>query len=198
MERPALDRALTGLAAAWLGAVAVIELLPDGPGPPQLASRPETLVDGELWRLLTSSLVAAGPGEWAQIVLVATTTVVVLVCWDGRTWWETALAGHVGATLAAYALIGTAWALGSRSAERAADAWDYGVSCVLLAQVGWLAADGVDRLRRDRHSRAGRAEVAACVAATAFSVATLSWYGTEHLFALAIGGGLFALRRRSR
>lgn len=58
------------------------------------------------------------------------------------------MVGHAGSALVAYAVIGLATALGSSSADAAADDRDLGISCVLAATLGALLASGIES--RDR------------------------------------------------
>ena len=143
---------------------------------------------------MSSALIADDGVPLLQVALVAAVTALVLVRHGAVVWWLAALAGHVGSTLIGYALIGCAAALGSGSAERAAGAWDYGISCVLAAQLGVLCAGAVRR--RDR-SAGDVALAAASSLAVPVWLATIDWYGVEHLLAFAIGAGVqYATARR--
>jgi hypothetical protein len=175
---------------AWVAAVAVIWAVGPDLTPAEVGARPESL--GDVWRLLSSSLIVDSDFPLLQIVVLAAATGLVLTRYGGVVWWLAALAGHVGSALLAYALIAVADALGSDSAERVQDDWDYGISCVLAALAGVLFAGGVRRLRG---ARGGAADVALIVAVSlglAGWVATIDWYGVEHVFAFALGAGVLA------
>ena len=124
-----------------------------------------------------------------------------------RVWWVAALVGHVVSALLAYASIGVAIALGSDSADRVADDWDFGVSCVLAAQTGVLFADALGRVRARRADpppaggRARPVDLALLVITSGALVvwlATISWYGVEHPLAFALGAAILVAARRRR
>jgi hypothetical protein len=188
--RRALDRLLLAAAIAWLAAVALIEVVDPGLDPADVGSSPDAVAAGRLWRLLTSALIVEAGVPWLQIAVLAAVTALVLVLHGPIVWWLAALIGHVGSALLAYALIAVADALGSASAERVEDDWDYGISCVLAAVCGVLFAGGMSRLRR---GRGGGLDVALVVATSLGLVGwlvTIDWYGVEHLFAFALGAGV--------
>lgn len=189
---------LIALTVAWLAAVTTIHVLGLSVTPSDVGSSPDALVAGHVWRLLGSSLIVDDDLPLAQIALLAFATAVVIVRYGPAVWWAAALLGHVGSALIAYALIGVAIALGSGSAERTSDDWDYGISCVFAAQLGVLFAGA---LRRRREGRGDALDVAAIVgSAGAFVVflVDIGWYGTEHLFAFALGCAVVALSDRGR
>ncbi len=115
------------------------------------------------------------------------------------TWWLTALLGHLGSAVLAYGVIGIAVLLGSGSAEAATDDWDYGISCVLSAQLAALAY-GAWQNRRDAARAGARATpldgaiLLLAAGSLIFFVVTIGWYGVEHLFAFAIGLAVAARR----
>jgi hypothetical protein len=190
--RRALERLLLAAAIAWLAAVALIEVVAPGLDPADVGSSPDAVAAGRLWRLLTSALIVEAGVPWLQIAVLAGVTALVLVLHGPIVWWLAALIGHVGSALLAYALIAVADALGSASAERVEDDWDYGISCVLAALCGVLFAGGVSRLRRG----GGGLDVALVVATSLGLLGwlvTIDWYGVEHLFAFALGAGVVAV-----
>jgi len=193
-ERTA-DRALAVLAVAWVVAVAVIEA-GDVLDPAAVASSPDAVADGALWRLPASGLVVDPPAAFAQLAVVALVTALVLVRDGGVTWWLAALAGHVGSALVAYAVLAVADALGSASAERFTDEPDYGVSCVLCALNGVAFAGAARRIRARRAGAIDWLVAAGTAVATVVWLATLDWYGVEHLYAFGIGALVAVLRNR--
>ena len=193
------ERVLAGLAVAWVAAVAVIWAAGPELTPAEVGARPKSL--GDVWRLLTSSLIVDAGLPLAQIALLAGATAFVLVRHGPAVWWLAALAGHVGSALVAYGLIAIADALGSDSAERVKDDWDYGISCVLAAQFGVLFAGA---LRRRRAGRGGPVDTGLLVITAAGLVAwcvTIDWYGVEHVIAFGLGAAIVTRatgQRRSR
>ncbi|ADB50941.1 hypothetical protein [Conexibacter woesei] len=193
-----LQRSLLALALAWLAAVAAIQLLGLGVTPAEVGSSPDALVSGHVWRMLSSSLIVDDDLPLVQLALLAAATAAVLLRYGAVVWWVAALVGHVGSALLTYALLGAAIALGSGSAERTADDWDYGISCVFSAQLGVLCAGGVRRLREGRGDWLDVAAVATTAGALVVFLTDLDWYGTEHFFALALGGTVAVLSDRGR
>jgi hypothetical protein len=193
-ERTA-DRVLAALAVAWVAAVALVEAggVLD---PAAVASSPDAVAAGELWTLLTSGLVVDDAAEPVQLLIGALLTALVLVRDGGVTWWLAALAGHVGSALIAYAAIAIADVLGSTSAERFAGAPDYGVSCVLCALNGVAFVGAARRIRARRGGAIDWIVAAGTVIATVGWLATLDWYGVEHLYAFGIGAAVAAVRSR--
>jgi hypothetical protein len=187
------------LAGAWLVAVAVIRIAGVDLTPPDIGASPDTLVAGDLGRLLSSSLIVDASLPLAQIALLALATVLVIARWGPRLWWVAALVGHVGSALIAYAVIALGIALGFGSAERIADDWDYGISCVLASLFGVLFAGSVRRLRGGRGGRADWALLAVTTAGLALWLATIDWYGIEHPIAFALGAAVLVWwERRGR
>jgi hypothetical protein len=198
-----LTRLLTLAAGAWVALMAAVELFGLGLSSDQLGSSPDNLVSGEVWRLLTSSLLVDGELPLLQIALVAAITAAVILRHGPRIWWAAALLGHVGSALLAYAAIGLAIALGNGAADAIADDWDYGVSCVLASQFGVLFAGALRRLRRARRDGRRRDPLdllfvaAACVGLAAW-IATIDWYGIEHPLAFTIGATVLVVAERRR
>lgn len=198
-RRRALERLLAAAAVAWLAAVALIEVVGADPAPLDVASSPDALVAGDAWRLLSSALIVDSGLPLLQVAVTAAVTAAVLVRHGAIVWWLAALAGHVCSTLIAYALIGGGITLGFASADRVADDWDFGISCVLAAEAGVLFAGGLRRLR----GRRGDAGDVALVVATSLGLlatfTTIDWYGVEHPLAFALGAWtLVAYERRAR
>lgn len=201
------DRLLTAAALAWLATVVLIAVFGFGIGPSEIGSSPDTLTDGRIPRMLASSLLVEDEWRYPQLALLLFVSLLLLARAGAVTWWLAALLGHLGSAVLAYAIIGLAVALGSGSAEAATDAWDYGISCVLSAQLAALAY-GAWRARAARRTGLRAHDAAAPARADAldsailllaagsliFFVVTIGWYGVEHLFAFAIGLGVAAWR----
>jgi hypothetical protein len=185
-----LTRLPAVLAVTWVGAVAVIWAVGPELTPAEVGARPESV--GDVWRLLSSSLIVDAGFPLLQILALCATTALVLVRHGGVVWWLAALAGHVGSALLAYALIAVADALGSDSAERVQDDWDYGISCVLAALAGVLFAGGLRRLRGGSGGPADIALVAVASLGLVGWIVTIDWYGVEHVLAFGLGAGVLA------
>jgi hypothetical protein len=185
-----LDRVLVALALAYW--VFVLVWGTDGTviHPAALGSSPTSVANGELERLLSSALVVEGPLPLAQVGLGAGLTWVVMRRHGPRAWWGAALTGHVGSALVAYAFIALAVAAGM-APDRIEDQPDFGISAVLAASAGALAAGA---LRRGERGLAF-----ACLAGLAIMVAlSVDWYGVEHPLAFALGAAFLTLYERRR
>lgn len=181
-----VERALTALAVAWVGVVALVQVA-DPLAADRVASSPDAVASGRVWTLLSSSLVIDGSPAGLQLLLVAALTAGVLAREGAVVWWLAALAGHVGSALLAYATIGVMVAIGSSSARAVTDMPDYGISCVLAALNGALLVSTFERVRERRAGRLDLALLVLTVLLVAFWFATLSWYGVEHVYATALG-----------
>jgi hypothetical protein len=187
---------LVALAVAWLAAVALIRILGVDLTPPDIGASPNALVAGDLLRLLSSSLIIDADLPLLQAALLAVVSAVVVIRYGAVLWWVAALVGHVGSALIAYAVIAGGIALGFGSAERFADDWDYGISCVLAAELGVLCVGSVRRLRRGRGAPADVALLVATSVALLAWLLTIDWYGIEHPIAFALGAGVLMLAER--
>src|SRR5690242_17792356 len=67
-----------------------------------LASSPAAVASGEVWRLVTSAFVIAGP-PIPQVLQMSVVVAAALVLGGPALFWRAAFVGHVVATLAAYA-----------------------------------------------------------------------------------------------
>jgi hypothetical protein len=150
------------------------------------------VASGQLWVLPASALVVDRPvliGLAAFAVLAAAT----LRSCGPRTFWLAAVAGHVGSTLAVYAIIGTARLMDPHLFANALTHADFGVSAIQGAWVGAIATTAWLWAGRDRRRRAN-------VAAAVCVIAAVAWWlhpdpsilTTEHLFAFIIGCGIVA------
>ena len=184
-------------AATWWVAVAVLAALERdhvAAAPRALASSPAGVADGRLWTLLTSGVVIAGP----VVVQLIGAGIVVWLAVDQlgpARFWLAALAGHVGATLVAYAGIGVLWLVRPDDVRGVAFAPDYGISCIWAASLGALLAV------RIRSGPRPRVVTVAFGASLALFAALVPLHGeladVEHLLAFAAGAGVGALPVRS-
>jgi hypothetical protein len=186
----------TALGIGWLAAVAGIAVaqgLHDGPSSAELAASPARVAAGELWPLVTSAFVIAG----SPVVQLAATAVLlgaVVRLHGAGLFWQTAAAGHLGATLVTYAGVGILWLVSRADVDAVVDAPDYGISAIWSAALGALA---VCAAAAPRWRRATLAASAVCVlillAPTPFGG---DLAGVEHVVAFALGAAV--TRRRLR
>ncbi len=183
-------------AVAYLAAVTAFEVLRRGEHGPRIAdlsSSPAGVASGHLWRLLTSGLVVAGDPE-VQIAGAGIAAAAVLALLGPGAFWRAALAGHVGATLVAYAGVGVVWLVSRADVDAVVDAPDYGISCVWAGTLGALVAAGVRGPARRPMPGVALVAAALFVTATAFSS---DLAGVEHALAFLLGG-VFAVGLRAR
>lgn len=183
-------------AVAYLAAVVAFELLRRGAHGPQaadLASSPAGVASGHLLPLLTSGLLVAGDPV-VQIAGAAAAAIAVLVLLGPGAFWRAALAGHVGATLVAYAGVGLLWLVARADVDAVVDAPDYGISAVWAGSLGALVVAGTRGSSRRLVRGVAVAAVALFVAAIPFSS---DLAGVEHLLAFVLGG-IFAVGARAR
>jgi hypothetical protein len=182
------------LAGAWLAAVCAIALARARTGLPDvsaLASSPRGIAHGEVWTLLTSGLVIAGPPA-TSLAGTALAVVGVLRALGGPRFWAVALSGHVGATLVAYAGVGLLAGVGWRGVDGVTDAPDYGISAVWAACLGALTATAARRKGRLGIAGSGLAVAALAVFAVVVGQ-TWSLAGVEHLLAFVLGAAVGVL-----
>ena len=151
-QRPTLGPGAIA-AAAWLAAVALLALTRvtwGWPAPHDVAASPDALERGRLWLLATSAFVIDGP----PVVQIGATAVLIWVVvhrFGAGTFWATAVAGHVGSTVAVYAGIALVWLFDAHAVRNVTDAPDYGISAVWAACVGVICVAGAaGELRRAR------------------------------------------------
>lgn len=176
-----VDRLLIGLAAGWLAFVAI------GVTGPDFHSSADRVSDGDVWLLFTSALRIVPELGLPQWILLATAVCVVIWRHGPKLWWSIALAGHVGAALISYAVIGLAIWLGSTSADKTAGQADYGVSIVLAATLGALAAGGF-AVSPESRSRADKTCIGLGLLGLAgMIVFSVGWYDMQHVIGFSIG-----------
>lgn len=153
------------------------------------------VAEGEIWLLPASALVVDRP-VYAGLVAFGLLGCAVLRICGTRVFWVAAVVGHIGSTLAVYAIIGAARLTDPDLFASAFARRDFGVSAMQGAWVGAIAATawgwaGVDVLAR------------AWVAAGVSALAGVAWWlhpdpsilTTEHLFAFCIGWGVVSWPR---
>lgn len=178
----------TALAAVYLVILTAAELgrtelgVPD---PRALASTPAGVAGGDVLPLLSSGLVVAG-APLPQLAALAIVAGALIRLSGAATFWRAAAAGHVGATVLAYAGVGVVWLLARRDVEGVIEAPDYGISCVWDGALGALGATVV---RASHHGRGVARAVLGLSLATFVVALPFSWglVGVEHVLALALG-----------
>jgi hypothetical protein len=182
------------LAAVWLVAVAVIAVLRGPDTVADLACAPAALWAGKLWTLLSSALIIQGPAIPQLLMTAALAAALVRAC-GGAAFWVVAAAGHIGATLLAYAGIGLIYLVERSTAQGVLHAPDYGISAVWAAAFGALA---VVAMRRGHHPHITAAWSLAVLALFVVLVPVDGELAdVEHLLAFVIGAGVMAVRARS-
>ena len=145
---------------------------------------------GEIWLLPASALVVDRPVDLGLVAFCLLGLVALRIC-GASVFWVAAAVGHLGSTLAVYAIIGASRLADPDVFARALVSQDYGVSAMQGAWVGAIAATAWSRARADRRARA-------VVAAGVCAIAGFAWLlhpdpsilTTEHLFAFLIGWGV--------
>ena len=148
------------------------------------------LAAGEIWLLPASALVVDRPvyvGLVTFAVLAATT---LRIC-GTRVFWVAAALGHVGSTLAVYAIILMARLTDQDVFTSSFGRQDFGVSAIQGAWVGAIAVTALGWAGTDPRARA-------LVAAGVCALAGVAWWlhpdpsilTTEHLVAFLIGCGV--------
>ena len=173
----------------FLGVVAALTLairahdLPLAP----FAASGRKIATGEIWLLAASALVVDRP-VYVGLVAFGLLGFAALRLCGTRVFWVAAVAGHVGSTLAVYAIIGASRLSDPDVFPGAVVRQDFGVSAMQGAWVGAMAATGWGRAGPDPRARA-------FVAAAVCALGAVAWWlhpdpsilTTEHLFAFLIG-----------
>src|SRR4051812_8305586 len=126
---------------AYLAAVAALQLVRTATGHPRpaaLAVSPAELARGEAWRLLTSALPISRLAALELVGMVGAVALAVRAFGVG-VFWIAAAAGHIGATLIAYAGIAILWVADPDWIGGLVRDADYGISAVWFAALGLLA-----------------------------------------------------------
>jgi hypothetical protein len=150
---------------------------------------------GELWLLPASALVVDRPVYVGLAAFGLLGFASLRIC-GTRAFWVVAVAGHIGSTLAVYAIIGASRLTDPDVFTSALTRQDFGVSAMQGAWVGAIAATAWGQAEADPRARA-------TVAAGVCAVAGVAWWlhpdpsilTTEHLIAFLIGWGVVSWPR---
>jgi hypothetical protein len=153
---------------------------------PALASTPRETAKGKVWLLLTSALVADRPIAAELLAFAGFATVVLFLVGPRILWWS-AILGHVGSTLTVYGFVGGVRVFVPSAFASILSVEDYGMSAVIAAWIGVVAAVA---WRRRRAALARLCVVTFC--ATSALIAEVLSPGVtvldgEHLVAFTIG-----------
>ena len=150
---------------------------------------------GEIWLLPASALVVDRPVDVGLAAFGLLGFAALRIC-GTRVFWVVAVAGHIGSTLAVYAIIGASRLTDPDVFTSALTRQDFGVSAMQGAWVGAISAAAWGRAGADLRARA-------FVAAGVCALAGVAWWlhpdpsilTTEHLFAFLIGCGVVSWPR---
>ena len=148
---------------------------------------------GEIWLLPVSALVVDQPVYVGLVTFGLLGFAALWIC-GTRVFWIAAVVGHIGSTLAVYAIIGTSRLTDPDVFATALTRQDLGVSAMQGAWVGAMAATAW-------HWAGAAARV--LVATGVCALTGLAWWlhpdpsilTTEHLFAFLIGCGVVSWRQ---
>jgi hypothetical protein len=151
-----------------------------------VAASPRTLDDGRLWLLVTSGLLADDP--WvASLAGFAIVLLCALCVLAPRIVIGVAAAGQIGSALAVYGVIAAVRLVDPRAFASILNTPDYGVSAMIAAWIGAIAAVAWRRFPT-RNGRLG--VVAGCLACLAIGLACrpdVTFLDSEHLVAFGLG-----------
>jgi hypothetical protein len=159
------------------------------------AASGEKIAAGKIWLLPASALVVDRP-VWVGLVAFGLLGFAAVGICGKRVFWVVAVAGHIGSTLAVYAIIGASRVTDPDVFAGAVARQDFGVSAMQGAWVGAIAATAWNRAGANPRKRA-------FVAAAVCALAGIAWWlhpdpsilTTEHLFAFLIGCGVVSWPR---
>jgi len=150
---------------------------------------------GEVWLLPASALVVDRP-VYVGLVAFGLLGFATLRMCGTRIFWVVAVAGHIGSTLAIYAIIEASRLTDPDVFTSALARPDFGVSAMQGAWVGAIAATAWGRAGADSRARAS-------VTAGVCALAGVAWWlhpdpsilTTEHLIAFLVGWGVVSWPR---
>ena len=157
-----------------------------------LAASPHAIAEGKLWLLLTSGIIADRP--WLPSLLgFAIVAFAVLSLASLRVVITAAVAGQVLATLFVYGFLDATRIVDGDAFSRLLDTPDIGLSAIIAAWIGVIAAV---LWRRHTTPRARVFICLGCVACVLIGLAfrpNLTAFDSEHLVAFALGVAILVL-----
>jgi len=188
---------LVTTATAWIGAatavagLATLATRSGWVGASRLAASPKAIEEGNVWLLATSALVADRP--WLPSLLgFAIAGLVAVSLAPGRIVVLAALTGHILATLVVYGILGIVRAVDPDALARLVRAPDVGLSAIIAAWIGVVAAVA---WRRYGSRRARILDVAGCIGCALIGFAfrpDVTLLDLEHIVAFALGVAIAA------
>ena len=190
-----LSARAAGLAAiaGYLLTIAVFEITRRAAGfpePSDFALSPAALAAGKAWLLLTSALLVSGPPLLELLGLGL--AIGVLVRREGPlSFWRAGFAGHLGATLLAYAGVGVLWVVSRPTVAPVVHDPDYGVSAVWLGVLGAVFASIWSERRTQSIGALNRAALGLCALAALIGTVFFDPLpAIEHALSFLIGAGV--------
>ncbi len=155
--------------------------------PDALAASPERVAEGRLWLLVTSALYTSHPVVISLLGFAALAGLALATC-GARVFWVAAAAGHLGSTLLVYLCIALARIFEPGAFQSAVSSADYGVSAVLWAWLGAVAAVAWSARARTGGRRVGIVLCCAAFALVAYTLhPALTILSAEHPVAFVLG-----------
>ena len=156
----------------------------------EVGASPARIASGKVWLLVTSGLLVQKPLALSMLSFAALGLLTLWLCGQRVLAWS-ALLGHVGSTLLAYAALALVRGLSPETFRGVWTAPDYGVSAIASA---WLGAIACVCWRRRGATLVGKTPVViSCLAVAAFAWMVrrhLNVLDSEHVLAFAIGAVL--------
>jgi hypothetical protein len=152
----------------------------------QVAATPAAVARGKLWLLATSGVVADRPWLPSLLGFVIVGAAALAVA-RVRVVITAACAGHVVSAVAVYAFLGVIRAFDRTAFESVVDLADYGLSAIIAAWIGVVAASC---WRRYRSRGAHALNAVGCVTCAMIGLAfrpDVTVLDSEHIVAFAIG-----------
>ncbi len=161
-----------------------------------VACSPAKVEDGSLWSLFSCGLAVQRPVLISVVTFAALGVATIALCGAGVTVMS-ALIGHVGSTVLAYALLATYRLADPHAFGSLLTRPDYGVSAISAAWLGALAVTGWTARNADRRGRAAVVLAVCVVAVFAYMLRrTATILDSDHVFAFVIGVGVAGTRVR--
>jgi hypothetical protein len=159
--------------------------------PRELAATPTSIVDGRVWLLATSAILADRPALASIVGFLIVGLVAVRLC-APRVAWTAAASGHIFSAVIVYAALGVARLVDPSALGGVQHLSDYGTSAIIAAWIGAVAY----RLWALGRPIASLLLVSVSALLGWYCKGTLTLLDTEHAVALAFGIGVMRLASR--